>query len=238
MRPPAGPLMVCLLALLAACETKREPAPAARLVEPRQQGTPVAATPTIEDRPMAHRRETQGVLDSARLLLARRDTLAVRGMLHRAAAFLDTLAGAPPSGGTGDLRAVAGALDSLGDHLREHPAAAPRRLALLSARANLAEAERHATLAAEDAAQHHPRFVTDELMMITDHVERAAHDARLPISPPMRRVLADLRMLERDLPVREVDGDRLGEALAALHMEVRAMQGMLAGGRMPEGTAR
>ena len=103
-------------------------------------------------------------------------------------------------------------------------AAIVSRLDRLSAHANLAEAERHGALAAVAWSLRSKESVCDELTMAADHVERAVLDARIPVAPAMRRLLAQLRTSVRDLSTqRLLDVHELDEPLASLHIEIQAL---------------
>ncbi len=188
-----------------------------------QQGTPAQALDVALERPMAHRREGQVLLDSARAALGTGDTMAARALLHRAASFFVMQANAPPSSGTHDLLAVASGLDALANDVGRRSVESSG-LARLSAHANLAEAERHGALAAVAWSLGSKESIADELTMAADHVERAALDARIEVPSATRRVLSQLRAIasalstERALTVHELD-----EPLAGLHLEIRAL---------------
>ena len=197
-----------------------------------EHGTHVALRPglrsvpvsVVGERPMSHRREGQGLLDSARTALVGRDAALTVTLLHRAAEFFSIQANAPPSGGTGDLLATANSLDSLAREVKEGRLADTTSLDRLSTHANLAEAERHGALAAVAWSVRSKESVGDELTMAADHVERAAVDAKIALPPAMRRLLAELRALVLDLSARrELDLHELDEPLANLHMEIHAM---------------
>lgn len=207
-----------------ACETRRAPQEQNRSV--RQQGAVDAAAPITYERPLAYRREMQGLVDSARGLLNRGDTANVASLLHRAAAFLLVQANAPSSAGTGELLGSAAGLDSLAGHLPARTRAALGTLDALSARANLAEAERHAARAGDAWARHMRQPVIDELVMTGDHIQRAGRDAGITLTPVAERHLGDLHEMVKQLPTRrELEPDALDELLGALHediLEIRA----------------
>ncbi len=130
----------------------------------------------------------------------------------------------PPSGGTDDLLAAPRGLDSLANDVRDRRPVAPLRLDRLSAHANLAEAERHGALASVAWATRSTQSLSDELSMAADHVERAALDGQVALTPGTRRVLAELRAMSRDLCAhRGRDLRELDEPLGSLHFEIQAM---------------
>ncbi len=210
------------LGAVVSCRADRSKEP--ELAVAVQQGTPAHALDVALERPMAHRREGQALLDSARAVLRTGDGVAARALLHRAASFFVMQASAPPSGGTRDLLAVARSLDSLANEVGRRSSVESSELARLSAHANLAEAERHGALAAVAWSLGSKESISDELTMAADHVERAALDGRIELPSVTRRLLSQLRAIasalstERALTVHELD-----EPLAGLHLEIRAL---------------
>lgn len=189
-----------------------------------QQGAPAQALDVVLERPMAHRREGQALLDSARAALATEDAVAASALLHRAASFFVMQANSPPSGGTHDLLAVARGLDSLANDVGRRRSVESSGLARMSAHANLAEAERHGALAAVAWSIGSKESVSDELTMAVDHVERAALDSRIQIPSATRRLLGELRAIVSDLSTeRALAIHELDEPLASLHLEIRAL---------------
>ena len=176
MRYPRALSLVLTLALLTACRVERAPEERAGVTAKQQRVQSVAAR-AISERPMAHRREGQGLLDSARTALIGGEPAPAATLLHGAAAFFLRQANDPPSGGTADLLAAAGGLDSLAMDVSRDRKADSSRLDHLSAHANLAEAERHGALAAVAWSTRSKESVSDELVMAADHVERATLDA-------------------------------------------------------------
>lgn len=222
MRQSHALFVAITLGVMMSCTSER--APEGALVVAVQQGAPAIALDVALERPMAHRREGQALLDSARAVLAGGDAAGAAAQLHRAAAFFVMQAHSPPSGGTYDLLAVARGLDSLANDVGRRRVVAPSRLARMSAHANLAEAERHGALAAVAWSLRSKESIADELTMAADHVERAALDARIPVAPGMRRLLTQLRTIVRDLSTqRWLDVHELDEPLASLHAEIQVL---------------
>ena len=174
---------------------------------------------------MARRREAQVLLDSAFLLLGRAETARATALVHRAAAFFLVQAGSPPSGGTTELLAVADSLDAIAGRLAHGTIVSRDALRSLSARGNLAEAERHGALASVAWSTRSKESVADELLMAADHVERAAVDGDIRISPRMHLLLAEMRELAVAVPARpERDVQALDEPLSELHLEIAVMR--------------
>jgi hypothetical protein len=222
MRRAIAQAVVIALGVVA-CESRRAPQEQSKTV--RQQGAVEAAAPVTYERPLAFRREMQSVLDSARLLLARGDTADVASLLHRAGAFLLVQANAPSNGGSSEMVAAAAGLDSLAGHLPARTTAALHTIDALSARANLAEAERHAARAGDAWARHTRQAVADELLMTDDHIRRASRDVGNTLSPQTERTLAEVRQIVTQLPTRrELEPDALDEVLNALHQDILTMR--------------
>ena len=230
-------LVVLALSALAACEMRR--GPDLRTGSVTQQGVPLASA-AIAERPLAHRHEAQSQLDSARAALSGGDTATAIRLLHRAAAFLVIQATEPPTGGTYMLLAASSALDSLAGDIRRTGLRDSTRLAAYSARVNLAEAERHETLAGVAWSTRSKESAADELLMAADHLERAATDARLALPESAVAAMEDMRDIARRLLMqRELDLQSLDEPLAAFHLELRAFQRrMQAASGVPAGSAR
>lgn len=222
MRHPGAGIAMLTLGLLAGCEVERVPEKGVSATTRRDSSSAVpVASP---ERPMALRREGQGLLDSARVaIIDGRAELAATWLLQ-AASFFVTQAHTPPSGGTDDLLAAARGLDSLARDVRQRRIADSSRLDRLSAHANLAEAERHAALASVAWGTRNKESVSDELTMAADHIERAALDGRMTLAPAMRSVLVALRATVRDLSARRVGDLRdLDDPLGSLRLEIQAM---------------
>ena len=218
MRHPHSAIMAITLTALSACTADRAPndAPADAV----QQRT---STGTLE-RPMAHRREGQAMLDSAQVALTSGNAGVTKALLHRAATFFVAQANSPASGGSAALLAAAVGLDSLANDVGGGRVVDSSRLSRLSAHANLAEAERHGALAAVAWSLRSKESVSDELTMAADHVERAAIDARIEVIPAMRGVLGQLRTISRAISTQpQLDIRGLEEPLSNLHVEILAM---------------
>ncbi len=217
---------VLALELASACETERAPKKDAPATTQQAVSSP---TPTaILERPMALRLEGQWLLDSARVALAGRDSGLAATLLEQGASFLVKQAHAPPNRGTDDLLAAAHGLDSLANDVRQRRIIDSTRLDRLSAHANLGEAERHVALASVAWSTRSKESVSDELTMAADHIQRAAGDGGIALSPAMRRALANLYAMVRDLSTqRRLDMRELDEPLGGLHIEIQAMHSRL-----------
>lgn len=235
MRHMKPALVVLALSALAACEMRR--GPDLRTGSVTQQGVPLASA-AMTERPLAHRHEAQSQLDSARRALSQGDSATAIRLLHRAAAFLVIQATEPPTGGTYMLLSASTALDSLAGSIRRDGIRDTTRFAAYSARVNLAEAERHETLAGVAWSTRSKESAADELLMAADHLERAAADARLPLPASALAAIEDMRDIARRLVMqRELDVQSLDDPLAAFHLELRALQRRLqAASDPPPGT--
>ena len=218
MRLPHSAIVAITLTALLACTAEKAPNDAP--VKAVQQAT---ATGTLE-RPMAHRLEGQAMLDSAQAALTSGNAGVTKALLHRAATFFVAQANTPASGGSADLLAAAGGLDALANDVGGGRVIDPSQLSRLSAHANLGEAERHGALAAVAWSLSSKESVSDELTMAADHIERAAVDARIEVSPAMRGLLGQLRAIISAISTqRQLDVRGLEEPLSNLHVEIRAM---------------
>jgi len=210
------------LGLAMACGTER----ASKMVvaETAKRTVPTAAPTATRERPMALRREGQDLLDSARVALRGGDAALAATLLRRGASFLVRQAHSPPNRGTNDLLAAARGLDSLATDLRQHRIVDSSSLDRLSAHANLAEAERHVALASVAWSTRSKESVSDELTMAADHIQRAAGDAGIMLSPAMLRILANLHAIVLDLDTKPAPDLRdLDDPLASLHIEIQSM---------------
>ena len=215
-------LAIVALELVGACAN--EGAPKKDVPAATQQATGALTPTATHERPMALRREGQGLLDSARVALIGGDAGLAATLLEQGASFLVKQAHAPPNRGTDDLIAAARGLDSLAKDIRHRRSTDASRLDRLSAHANLAEAERHVALASVAWSTRSKESVVDELTMASDHIQRAASDGRLVLSPAMRSDLANLPEMVRVLSTqRGLDMRELDEPLGSLHVEIQAM---------------
>lgn len=220
MRRP--PLAGIALGLAMACGTER--APKMVVSETTKPAAPTTAPTATGERPMALRREGQDLLDSARVALIGGDAALAATLLRRGASFLVRQAHSPPNRGTNDLLAAARGLDSLATDLRQHRIVDSSSLDRLSAHANLAEADRHVALATVAWSTRSKESVSDELTMAADHIQRAAGDARIELSPAMLGILANLHAIVRDLNTKPApDLRELDDPLAGLHLEIQSM---------------
>lgn len=193
-------------------------------------GSGVSPTMTPE-RPLALRREAQRLLDSARTALGAGDTRSATALLHRAAAFLLIEANAPPTSAHADLLASADSLDAWAGRLARGLSTDSSALRRLSALLNLTEAERHGSLAEVAWSTGNKESISDELTMAADHVDRAAVDAHLVLSPRMLRTIAEMRRMAMRLATEPgLDVKSLEEPTAELQLEIEAMRRELARG--------
>ena len=210
------------LGLALACGT--EGARKMIVADTTKPAVPTAAPTATRERPMALRREGQDLLDSARVALIGGKPDLAATLLRQGASFLVRQAQSPPNRGTPDLLATARGLDSLANDVRRHRIVDSSSVDRLSAHANLAEAERHVALASVAWSTRSKESVSDELTMAADHIQRAARDGRIMLSPAMRRILANLYAMVRDLSTQPgLDLRELDDPLASLHIEIQAM---------------
>lgn len=188
------------------------------------------AIPTnTPERPLAIRREAQGLIDSARRALDAGDTSGATRLLHRAAAFLLIEANAPPTRAHDDLLASADSLDAWAGRVARGEAADSSALRRLSALLNLAEAERHGGLAEVAWSTGNKESISDELTMAADHVDRAAVDGHLVLPSRTLRTIAGMRRVAtRLLTEPGLDLQSLEAPTAELQQELEAMRRELA----------
>jgi hypothetical protein len=180
-----------------------------------------AAAPVDGERPLARRREAQPALDSARADLARGEFDLAAPPLRHAAAFFRMHATSPRGSGSSAMLVSATSLDDLARDLEGGKTTTIGRLDTLSARANLAEAEYHRSLAAVAWTTQAKESVADELVMAADHFERAAHDAGLPITSTQRELLREVRHVAAELSARPAPAlTDFDEPIAALGSEI------------------
>ena len=142
---------------------------------------------------MASRQEAQPFLDSARVLLARGDTNAAVVMLHRAAALLQVTASQPRGPASDVLLAVGDSIDRYAGTLTRRERSSTSSLQRLSALLNLAEADRHLSLASVGCSTRSRESTYDEVTMALDHAERAARDGKVRLSPSTRAAMTEVR---------------------------------------------
>lgn len=223
--------LICA-AILVGCHAGERESSTSSSTAVRQQGHVESSSPRglrrPSERPMANRREAQALLDSASGRLSAGETAGAAALLNRAAAFYLVQASSPPSGGTAGLLIAAESLDVIASRLRHGAAVSPEELRMLSARANLAEAERHGALASVAWCTRSKASAGDQLLMAADHVERAATDGGITTPYRMHRLLAEMRGLAAALQVEPgVDVQALDEPMADLHMQVGVMRARL-----------
>ena len=222
-RHATASILLVSLSLFGACET-RSPVER-RAASASRNPARVAMGSGADERPMAQRREVQGLIDSASTLLHAGDTALALSLLHRSAAFLLVEANAPPTCGTDNLLRSADSLDHLAGQLARGEIRTSEALRHLSALLNLAEAERHAGLASVAWSTCSKKSVADELLMTADHVERASMDGRIALSVRTRSLLAEVRRLASRLDTEPgVDVQAADEPMSSLQLEIRALR--------------
>lgn len=168
----ALPLMV------AACgPTREDRAPDARSGTPDDSGNVRLAGGAI-----ATRDEAQGQLDAARRLLIQDDTTGAAAELRLAAEFFRRHADAAPGPAADDLRLVASLLQVLATDVAAGRVRDPAMLDSLYVLVQTAEAEYHRSIAVERWAAHDTVTTGEELVMASDHFERALRDSGRPLA--------------------------------------------------------
>jgi hypothetical protein len=179
------------------------------------------AAPVDGARPLARRREAQPALDSARAALSRGEFHLAAAPMRHAAAFFRVHAASPRGSGSVAMLVAATSYDDLARELEGGRTTTVGRLDTLSARANLAEAEYHRSLASVAWSTHAKESIADELVMAADHFERAALDAGLPLTSTQRDLLREVRTVAAALSARPAPAlTDLDEPLAALGSDI------------------
>jgi hypothetical protein len=174
---------------------------------------------------MADRQEAQPFLDSAAVLLARADTNAAVVLLHRTAALVQMTASRPRSAASDALLAVSDSIDRYAGALARRESLRASSLSRISMLLNLAEAERHLSLASVACSTRSRESIYDELTMALDHVERAARDGPRPVSAPTRAAVAEARRAAAPLATDcAQDLGPLDDAIANMRREIAEMR--------------
>lgn len=225
MRIRSGLASHCLIALVycSACGRERTSTDGST--------TSLAAPATREripphaERPMAGRQEAQPFLDSAGVLLVRGDTNAAIAMLHRAAALVQVMASQPRGPASDALRAAGDSLDRYAGALARRETPAQPSLRHISALLNLAEADRHLSLAGVACSTRSRESIYDELTMALDHVERASRDGEIPLPGRTRAAIAEVRRAATPLASEcPQDLAPLEDAIASLEPEIAVLR--------------
>ena len=131
---------------------------------------------------IASRREAQDQLDAARRLLMSDDTTGAAAELRLAAEFFRRHADAAPGPAADDLRLVASLLQALATDVAAGRVRDPAMLDSLYVLVQTAEAEYHRAIAVERWAAHDSVATGEELVMASDHFERALRDSGHPLA--------------------------------------------------------
>jgi hypothetical protein len=174
---------------------------------------------------MASRQEAQHFLDSAAVLLRGGDTDAAIPLLHRAGAAVQVGADAPRGPASGELHATADRIDRFAGALARRERAGAPSLPRISALLNLAEADRHLSLASVACSTRSRESIYDELAMALDHVERAARDGKCPLTGLRRDAITEVRQAAAPLATDcAQDLGPLDDAIANLQLEIARMR--------------
>lgn len=214
-----------LFALMLSADCRRERTDE---IERTESASPAAAggtTATVSERPMAGRQEAQPFLDSAAVLLANGDTSAAVLHLHRAAALVQMAASQPRGPASDALLVIGDSIERFAGALARHERLGAMSLPRISALLNLAEADRHLSLASIACSTRSRESIYDELTMAVDHLERAAHDGQLALAAETQTAIAEVRLasapLASDCPRDLAPPD---DAIANLQPEIARMR--------------
>ena len=232
MRPSPIITVTVLLLLASGCELRRDDggnggSSAGRRATAAPDTAPASTASTAST--LATRSEAQAELDDARAALAKGDRVAFARDLRYASAFFRTHVGEPTSAARRQLDETATQLDSLADLVQRGGTLAGATLDTAIARAQLADAEHHRSMAAVAWARHENQRAGAELTMAMDHLERAAQDAHIEITATTRQALNDARSAAAGLATakgavpREMDRwlGTIGQEIARLDARLR-----------------
>lgn len=193
-------LAVPVVVVLWACtkDTARN-GTAASIADTTAPGIPTMAMVDSAPGELAHRREPEPFFERARAALAQKETRKAAVALREASRYFRAVRDSATVQVKEHLTTVENELDSLARVAEAKEGLARRALDGAFARANLAEAERHA--ARLDAAWARKDTITaaEEIIMTVDHVERANKDAAAPADKFEALQLADARRVGTDL---------------------------------------
>ena len=159
-----------------------------------------AAIPLQESRgALATRHECQASLDSARTALVSKDAEACIASLARAATFFRAEVHSAPPETRAALSATAEEIETLVANIVRGRPRTPRDFDRAFARANAAEADLHLARARIALMEQNQVRAGEELFMVTDHLERAAKDARFRSDTAVETAIADTRSLASEM---------------------------------------
>lgn len=172
---------------------------------------------------LAARREAQDHLDSARAAFVAKDMESASASIREAATFARTHADSAAEPARKALVSSAVELDALAARVAKKGVRSVGTLDEAFARLNLAEAQLHCTRALDAWKAQKNGVTAAEIVMITDHFERAAADANVKLDSSATQAIALARAVGTKLsqgaavPAGEVDA-----ALARLDKAIHA----------------
>ena len=175
---------ITLWLALAACGRPEQRTPDTTLVEFDEPGSALAS-----------RQECQAALDAARRALVRKDVDRCVTELAEAATFFRAEAVSAAPEVRWALVAAAEEFETLLANVARGRPRTPRDFDRVFAQAHAAEAALHLSRARVAWLQRDHARAGEELLMTSDHLERAAKDARLRTDPILQRAIADTRTL-------------------------------------------
>jgi hypothetical protein len=170
------------------------------------------------------RREAQMHFDSARARLIANDFAASARSLREAAAFTRQHSDSVAEPAKKALATAANELDRLATRTARGGATSIRTLDRTFARAQLAEVQYHCVRALDAWKANNGPATGAELLMLTDHFERAAVDGRQALGASAKRMVADTRALATKLVQGTlVERSAVDSILAATDQEVHKL---------------
>jgi hypothetical protein len=180
--------MMALYIVFAVCARSERPEPDTTMI-------------TVEQSPgaLASRRECQAALDAARAALIRKDADACITSLAEAAAFFRNQARTDAPEVRPVLSEAAEEMETLAANIVNGRARTPRDFDRAFARANAAEATQHLAHARAALAERDDVRAGEELIMVADHLERAAKDAKARNDRVVQTAIADARTIGSEM---------------------------------------
>ncbi len=208
-------------------------------------GTAVGCGPSVQDRLKAEstaaaaaaaksvalagevflaRREAQVYFDSARASFVAKKNVAAARSLRDAALFNRQHADSAAAPAKNALKQSSQELDRLATRVARGGVTSVRTLDRAFARAQLADAQNHCLRALDAWKKLNAPVTGAELMMLADHFERGATDAKQQLSEPARKAIANGRALAAKLVQGEaVSATAVDSTLGALDKELHAL---------------
>ena len=174
---------------------------------------------------LAARREAQPFLDSARSSLVARNGAAAANGLREAARFLRDHADSASGTALVALSSSADEIQRLAQQLREGKLTSLETLNAAFALAQLAEADFHRARAHAAWQGRDNASTAAELLMVVDHLDRAAADAGEKLAPAQQRTMAAARTVATSLARgSSVTAGAVDSTLSAMERQIQRLR--------------